>query len=396
MSKLRDMFSPFKDLVHQPSSLRKAASEIPNFESIYNASKSFNLTWERILGKIKRKDDLDAKEIQRILLYFTLIDDQELYENLKYILENKKSTKDIETGLLVLNNDIREIEPIRFILKLNNLANIYSKILNEGIINNKDAIIDEGWQGLINNLLKKIPEDGVSSFKEQFKLKNKHNIWRDLLYSMIDLDTSGIYLLNYIYEISQEIGSEEQIEQSDMNKFDRWVGKFISSGQSWEGKVLNNDYPLVKLAYFFLEKLMITKEELSVNLRKVLEQRENLLNAIDLLNIEKARGDFWKEWIESTDRVIPKKDSSTTVAVAFFFGNTVIVEFAPTGNAAHLYNKDDFLNLNKKATKVIDWKNKEESKKTRIPRTRKDGTLHHTGNWKGQFTGVIRYLLRNK
>ena len=131
------------------------------------------------------------------------------------------------------------------------------------------------------------------------------------------------------------------------------------------------------------------------NIKRIFNQRQILKKAIELLNEkEPDRGNFWVEYMPKANRVIPK-DGGRDVAVAFFFNNYVIVEFAPSGNAAYLYKRDVFEKNLLKSRDILGWKSKKDTHV--IPDfTRKDGTLYHTPDWQENFSSVLNVLIGRK
>jgi hypothetical protein len=128
---------------------------------------------------------------------------------------------------------------------------------------------------------------------------------------------------------------------------------------------------------------------------KIYEQRKNLDKAIDMLNAQEPdRGNFWREYMPFANRVV-SKSSSGIVAVAFFFGSTVIVEFAPSGNAAYVYKREVFEKELLKASDLRRWKNKNITMPIRRF-TREDGTLYHHKSWQHQFRRLIDNIIRKR
>ena len=93
-------------------------------------------------------------------------------------------------------------------------------------------------------------------------------------------------------------------------------------------------------------------------------------------------------------KVIPKR-LGRVVAVAFYFGDTVIVEFAPKGNAAYVYKADKFEKiLSAKTNDISIWK--DSSLTLKNPFTNSRGTKHHHRGWKDQFKLMINHYIRNQ
>ena len=122
------------------------------------------------------------------------------------------------------------------------------------------------------------------------------------------------------------------------------------------------------------------------------KQAEDLHYAVELLTIHDiARAEFWKHYLPNADKVIPKRGRKE-VAVACFFQEIVVVEFAPVGHAAYFYQREMF------ETQVMGrtwfrplshaWKNKQYTHHIGGV-TNMDGTFHHLGFWQ---TRLARFL----
>ena len=128
-------------------------------------------------------------------------------------------------------------------------------------------------------------------------------------------------------------------------------------------------------------------------------QAKDLHYAIELLNTHDVkRASFWKHYLQHADKAIPKKGRKE-VAVAFFFQNIVIVEFAPSGHAAYIYRKDVFttkvMKLIRSRFSVLGWKNKKFTHL--IPGiTSENGTFHHRLDWQRKLGRFLNILVRRE
>ena len=126
------------------------------------------------------------------------------------------------------------------------------------------------------------------------------------------------------------------------------------------------------------------------------EQAKDLHYAIELLIAHDiARAEFWKHYLSRADKVMPKRGREG-VAVACFFKEIVIVEFAPVGHAAYFYQREIFekqvMNRTWFRRALSGWKNKQHTHP--IPGvTNADGTFRHVGYWQKKLAWFLDTLI---
>ena len=129
------------------------------------------------------------------------------------------------------------------------------------------------------------------------------------------------------------------------------------------------------------------------------KQAEDLHYAIELLIAHDiARAKFWKHYLPHADKVMPKRGREG-VAVACFFKEIVIVEFAPVGHAAYFYQRETFekqvMNRITFRRALRGWKSKRHAHPIHGV-TNTDGTFRHVGYWQKKLAWYLDTLIRRE
>ena len=372
--------------------LKEAAKTLPDWDAKTRESKTFNIGWERIIAKIKTGEILTPRELSKAILYFDLVPSN-LVEKLQYIVIANEKSGTLEPIVSKLNRNFSSILPIKMFLEIDVMEEFNGKNFLSGLNRFKTDIVQDGWEGLLKGIV-----NSQLSFSEtlsEFSTNNEsyETSMVSLAKGIVEFDkdvrkfeTCGIEIAEFLY-------SKEESKDYISEKFDFYLGLFLLQDESWEGKVISDDYAPVKLLRLYFDKLGHVYDSLPVNLKRVFDQRKNLEKAIELLNQQEPdRGNFWKKYMPAANRVIPKRGRSE-VAVAFFFGDIVIVEFAPSGNAAYVYKRDVFEKNLLNSRTALGWKSKTYTHTIRNF-TRTDGTLHHVQGWQGKFSVALNALIR--
>ena len=377
--------------------LKEATSSLPDWIERSRKSKVFSFGWDNIISKIKKGEQLADKELTKAILFVDLIP-RDLIVTLKNITIENKEGDLIKQVALKINKNFLSFSPVRFLFEIDEMEKFNKEFLLLGLNEFKSEIINEGKEGLLGGIIEK--KLSLNEIENKFKVDDKYQneeLIMTLVNDLVDLDRkAGLFELNAVEFIKYLTKRDQQGHIA--KKFDYYLGFFLNENESWEGKVLSDDYAPVKLMNFYLNKFNYDKDSLPLNIRRIYEQRENLENAIDLLNEQEPdRGNFWKKYMPESDRVIPKKSrgNRNEVAVAFFFGDIVIVEFAPKGNAAYIYKKSVFEEHLLDASEALDWKSKNHTYHMRNI-TQRNGRLFHHHRWQRKFSRIIRSLQEKK
>ena len=374
--------------------LKEATKSLPDWEDKSCELKTFSLGWERILSKIKTGENLSQRELSKAVLYFNLVP-VKLVEKLQYIIIANEKTGALEPIISKLNRKFSSILPVKLFLEIDVLERFNKKNFLSGLMRFKIEIVQSGWEGLLKGVVEsQLDFNGiVREFSGNNEAYDSSMVF--LIKGIVEFDKEVKKFENCVIECAEYLLLREESNDYISEKFDHYLGLFLQSDESWEGKVISDNYAPVKLLRFYFDKLGHDHDSLPENAKRVFAQRENLKKSIDLLNQEEPdRGNFWKKYMPAANRVIPKRGKNK-VAVAFFFGNIVIVEFAPSGNAAYVYKRDVFENNLLDLETASDWKSKNH---THVIRgfTRDDGTLYHFQRWQRKFSVALNALIGKK
>lgn len=199
-----------------------------------------------------------------------------------------------------------------------------------------------------------IPHLDSTDFTDQFE--SRFDFLVDF-FSKCDLSIGSIANL-----LDKQLGSilDSRSDVVTAKAFDRSLGYF-----KYEDFLKNNSEKINvrSLANFGRYKLLISRFEEAVNI---------------LSEEESVRGLFWKRNLDRVDGVKFKKvgRGAYKIAVAFFVGKYVFCDFGPSGNAIHVYYKDDFI-------KDIEWQH--DWKVASLARQR----TSHVGNWQPEVLNQI-------
>ena len=380
---------------HCAGLLREITSSLPDWVERHRKSKVFSFEWDNIISKIKKGEQLTGKELTRAILFVDLIP-SDLIISLKNITIEKRESDFMKQIALRINKNFLSFFPVKFLFEIDEMEKFNKSFLLLGLNEFKSEIIDKGKEGLLGGIVEK--KLSLNEIQNKFKVGDKYQSEESitaLVNDLVDFDKKAkIFEINAVEFIKYLSKTDEQGNVA--KKFDYYLGLFLNENESWEGKVLSGDYAPVKLMNFYLNKFNYDKDSLPLNTRRIYEQRENLQNAIDLLNEQEPdRGNFWKKYMPESDRVISKKSSGrrNEVAVAFFFGDVVIVEFAPKGNAAYIYKKSVFQEHLLNANEALDWKSKKHTYHMRNV-TQNDGRFLHHHRWQKKISKTITRLIQ--
>ena len=398
MMKLKENFQAINfnvpETYSDAKSLMGVTSVLRDWDQLKHRSKLFNFSWQKIIQKIKIGKQLTDKEIFKAVLYFRLIP-SEIVENLERLVINNENSEILKKIALYLNNNFKSISSIRFFLNIMELDEFNKSNFSNGIILFQSEIIQYGWEGLVDGVIRS--NLNFDKMMSAFSVNNKtpRESVVALIKGVLQLDTNAIKFDKYAVAYAKYLLESNESNLYISEKFDSYLGCFLKRDTSWEGKVISNDYSPVQLMNFYLDQIGCSPESLPPNVKRIFNQRNNLENAIDLLNKEEPdRGNFWKEYMPYANRVVSKRGTNK-VAVAFFFGDIVIVEFAPVGNAAYIYKTEVFEKYLLNLRDATDWKS---SEKTLLINgfTRSKGTKHHHHGWQKDFSRFLNKLIKAK
>ena len=390
--------------------IRKSTEDLPDWDNKTNKSEFSNYFWEMILDKIRENQVLSERETLVAVQSFQLLPNN-LKESLTLILK-KSNPENLKSLIRELNQNFSQIDQISFLLSIPELSNFLSKNLLPGIFFLRDFVTREGWVGLLNGVLswekvtlKILKENFID--KKSGEIESSYLISKsfiNLIEGLVEYDKNTVLfkenVIDFLYLTASEslnknicFSEDEDRQKSLISKFDRYLGVFLNKDLSWEVHVISDDYVPVKLVYLFYDKFKLGFEQLPSNARRVIERRKGLESVIDAMNREEPdRGRFWKEYMPFADQIILKQGNDK-VAVAFYFKNYVIVEFAPKGNAAYVYRRGIFEKyLSRASNPTIEWKSKEHGLYFKGV-TRDYGDFYHIQGWQSNLAKFLDRII---
>ncbi|WP_413292324.1 hypothetical protein ACLSU7_13045 [Bdellovibrio sp. HCB185ZH] len=199
-------------------------------------------------------------------------------------------------------------------------------------------------------------------------------------------------VLNQQFEVIWTLLSGLNADGTDcLALVDEMLGHYFVADSSWATKVLEEKFflgiLLSRISTLSRDKTRINQYKNIELLRKKVDEINNVLKMLN--DVEPDRGNFWRKYLPLCHYVEPKRIDKGLVATAFAFPTFVIVEFAPVGTSALLYERSTF------DTEIRSTKNWRDLNVVRpFPPYSNDGRLLHMSNWERKFNELIVMLLR--
>lgn len=138
-------------------------------------------------------------------------------------------------------------------------------------------------------------------------------------------------------------------------------------------------------------------------LKEIIEYQALIKKAFDMLRSKSGdRADFWESLSNEFTQIIPK-DFKQSIGLALFTETHVIVEFAPTGNAAFIYKREVFVD---QVSKTKTWRDPDLAGDDKFRSSRfqsrspdnliNTGRFTHIGNWQQDMRRIVERLTRAK
>lgn len=378
----------------QPSQIQKEVRSIPVFYG-QNLDASNTSRWNRILIKLKSQNQLTQIELSTCLFNLDKIDSS-VFHLFESQFCKRISITTISSLCRRLSETLSPIDTIRFILAKEDPYWKLEELLPKGLLKHRNelAIGDikslvsltltngSGIRELVEDLSPPLSSQGLSIGQQtivKFACESPYS------FIMIDQDQSWL------------VESVEKLDGSDVEKvklIDNCVQKYIEKHKKWRTTLLKTDDPLANLCdsvqKTYASHINEEFRKIAYWISLVIEEIHKLKRTIEsLAKISPDRGEYWQNKIVESDGVHIKSLLNGVVGLAVTFGDYMIVEFAPTGNAAYIYKKDQFEEF---IAKRSDWKDKEMTV-TFPGYTRDNGTLvHNAHGWTGTFDALVQHL----
>ena len=191
------------------------------------------------------------------------------------------------------------------------------------------------------------------------------------------------------------------LEALPVNEFpvliERYLSVYFAATPNWSALILQPDNPLNILVRFVLNSNLL-RRDYGERLLKVFQKYELAKDAIsELKKISVERGEYWEGKLRAFDKIEVRKFGKGLIALAMFTNRYVIVEFAPSGNAAFFYKEENFKEIQDSVT----WKSNDHAGisisrngyfANRALRDLKNGRFIHSHNWTKKMDKVLKVL----
>lgn len=383
------LFPQFKHV--PPTKLRKAIQEL---ETLHTGAGGQNSTrWQALLDKLRSQTPLSNFEKKQMAANCGSIPD-----NLRHRFA-ELFIRDLDEGLLA---DVSQTiafmlgpcEAIDLLTHQEIKAKFGDKHLPPGVFRALNKLgKDQDEQDWVDSELRSsiAPNELVTSLQpsgasRSYSFGQKRIIRRILLSKVTAsiVNTQYHTILDFLFALKDE-------NADCLILLDGLLGNYFQFDRNWSGKVLDESYFLNNL-FSRLPELLGSEDRLNQYrnidlLRLKITEISNVLKELNA--VEPDRGTFWRKYLARCQYVEPKRINKNSVAVAFAFSNFVVVEFAPVGRAALLYDRNTF---DSKVRFREDWRIMDSVKA--FPPYSADGRLLHYSDWQIKFNELIILLLR--
>lgn len=238
-----------------------------------------------------------------------------------------------------------------------------------------------------------VSNDTLSSFIERFVRAGGESSGIEVLASVLRsrADAVVVYdeVLRVIIDSLHECLREPKLL---LPHFEETASMYLQLDPSYSTKLVSTERSIgYMLAWVKQNELVIGLEFPS--LLKLRKEQLDLNKAIKTLSQKDySRGEYWQSQISRADRVVVNTFKfGQLVGVAMWYGDYVIAEFGPTGNAAHIYERTVF---EEEVLHTDDWKQsslvvEDIQLSERVP----PGMVYHHKGWQERVSQLLDRLL---
>lgn len=184
---------------------------------------------------------------------------------------------------------------------------------------------------------------------------------------------------------------------SGFNAIEMHLERFMNETPTWSNSLGLKDSFLSQLL-FNLSKTGRHSNEYGPRLREVLNFSKLINEAFLMLRGGSTeRADFWENISSRFSQILPRKFGKDLIGLALYLPKHVIVEFAPTGNAAYIYKIEVF---EEKIKNAKDWKDRELAGDRTFVMPNfsgplgviRDGHFRHNRYWQNDMLTIVKRL----
>ena len=380
----------------RPRKLIEALQKLPDFDVSLTGGPS-GLLWMRLLERIKNGEHLSNLEKTQAMNNFANLP-IELVSVFLLAFEKNLDPNVLLRSSKTLNLTLQPYRLANYLAGDSILKKFGNSHLTKGLYDNREyfksnqaTLFCDKLLESPNSIFERIREFAINTEANNILNFGQLEILRTLFtrancHRLLDLDP--LHLIGF-----SSCFPEQQF--SPIQSIDRVLLSYMTAVANWHAQLLDKNNPLARFVYYLTENNTPANREIlgSKVIQDVLSKLNELTNVISRLNeVEPDRGNFWRNYLKFADYVLFKKFPfpQKYIACAFAFQNIVVVEFAPTGNAAYIYDRETFENQIRTGS---DWKKRELTK--RSPGFSKDGRLFHQSAWQSHFSRFLQYHIRN-
>jgi len=377
-----------------PNQLNKEIEELKQRISIAIVPPISANRFEILLNKLEKSEKLSERDVRQLLfnideippvllkkiynLINSLINNDNFSFFFEQALDNMQPWKTIRSISYCLQLDLSTIQLPKLIkLKIELLKNFetFEEFIFEVVRDYK----------FIDNFL---------NDSELNKFRNT-GVWEKVLVS----ESSYEFFLNDNNNYLVELNKLDNV--TFFQTIDFHIRKYQSSNSAWTSSVLSNDSFLGQL----IQNVRLFNYPVSnygLALKEILNIKDTLIEAFNLLRQKDIqRADYWVSHMNKFSEVIPRKFSKDKlIGLAMYVGNKVIVEFAPSGNAAYIYKRNVF---DEKIKRSENWKQVENLENDIYinldPHSKfnlTEGKFFHRVGWTDDMRKILERILNGK
>lgn len=333
----------------EPREIRAEVEKIYLRVDKYYGSTSSGLDFNDIARKLQAGSHLRNAEIRFLLHNRDLIQEKGLYE--KFVAVTKV-TFNQENFLYFFGSSLSILNPWSVITSI--------PVLNDALVVRPEIpkILVEN----LNELTRFTKRDEFVVYVAQ-KFSTISDFLQELDFLNVDsplfrivLVSSGSYgffqndLAVYLGNLFKSHGN------AGFNTIERHLEKFMKENPAWSSS-LGIKSSFLSTLLEIVTGLGKSPQDFGPKLKEVLNFSKLIQEAFSLLRVGSyERANFWEEISSRFSQILPRKFGKELIGLALYLPKHVIVEFAPTGNAAYIYRRDVF-EENVKSTN--DWKKRD-------------------------------------
>jgi hypothetical protein len=326
------------ELSVSPTKLKEARSTVYKKYDKYMNSAVNDQKWPSIYRKIQNEKDLKFRDLKYSLFKTDELNDPEKSFLIKQFRGRFNETALVEGSFLNILNMLKPWPSVQIFLSLSGKVDV-SLEPYKFVIDNREIVEQvNSLEDFQNTFLKDVASiEQLNTFYEK----------SDVMAKMTKSYLMGVNTKDKLFndETKEFVGFLFSIIPFEfMTKvLENYLGNYLRDTPNWSALILDKENTLNKLISK-LDELNFPKKEHGERLKIVFNKYHLSQDVIsELKRLSQERGDYWEHKLKNFDSIDVKKFGSRKYGLAMFIKDFVVVEFAPTGNAAFFYKKEVFV-----------------------------------------------------